>query len=156
MSPGHIGIATRTSIDISDIEMMEKISNAKTLGEFREIMKSNSAFALDKDIVGQNINLYYLFIVITAIVLATDFSNKSIKNTISSAVTRKEYYFSKLLLILGLGTFLILFNNYSTYIVNLIINGKIFSTSLLEFTKQLGGNIYAKKSVSKLKIIIEL
>ena len=25
-----------------------------------------------------------------------------------------------------------------------------------EFTKQLGGNIYAKKSVSKLKIIIEL
>ena len=49
--------------------------------------------------------------------------------------SRKEYYFSKLLLILGLSTFLILFNNYGAYLLNLIINGKAFSTPLLEFTK---------------------
>ena len=135
MSPGHIGLSIGSNKDMSDLELMEAISSAKTLGEFREIMKNNGAFALDKDIVGANVNLYYFFIVIAVIVLATDFSNKSIKNTISSAISRKEYYFSKLLLILGLGTFLILFNNYGTYILNLIINGKEFSTPLLEFTK---------------------
>lgn len=135
MSPGHIGLSIGSSVDMSDLELMEEISSAKTLGEYREIMKNNGSFALDKDIVGTNVNLYYFFIVIAVIVLATDFSNKSIKNTISSAISRKEYYFSKLLLILGLGTFLILFNNYGTYILNLIINGKAFSTPLLEFTK---------------------
>ena len=67
--------------------------------------------------------------------LAADFSVKSIKNTISSAISRKEYYFSKLLLVLGLSTFLVLFNNYGAYLLNLIINGKAFSTPLLEFTK---------------------
>lgn len=135
MSPGHIGLSIGSNVDMSDLEMMEEISSAKTLGEYREIMKNNGSFALDKDIVGTNVNLYYFFIVIAVIVVATDFSNKSIKNTISSAISRKEYYFSKLLLILGLGTFLILFNNYGTYILNLIINGKAFSTPLLEFTK---------------------
>ncbi|MDD2495193.1 MAG: ABC transporter permease subunit [Tissierellia bacterium] len=135
MSPGHIGLSIGSNVDMSDLEMMEEISSAKTLGEYREIMKNNGSFALDKDIVVTNVNLYYFFIVIAVIVVATDFSNKSIKNTISSAISRKEYYFSKLLLILGLGTFLILFNNYGTYILNLIINGKAFSTPLLEFTK---------------------
>ncbi len=135
MSPGHFGLSIGSNVDMSDLELMEEISSAKTLGEYREIMKNNRSFALDKDIVGTNVNLYYFFIVIAVIVLATDFSNKSIKNTISSAISRKEYYFSKLLLILGLGTFLILFNNYGTYILNLIINGKAFSTPLLEFTK---------------------
>ena len=135
MMPGHIGLSIDSNVDMNDLELIEKISNAKSLGEYREIMKSDGAFALDKDIVGENINLYYIFIVITVIVLATDFSNKSIKNTISSAISRKEYYFSKLLLILGLGTFLILFNNCGAYILNLIINGEAFSTPLLEFAK---------------------
>lgn len=135
MSPGHLGLSIGSNIDMSDLELMEEISSANTLGEYREIMKNDGAFELDRDIVGTNVNLYYFFIVITVVVLATDFSNKSIKNTISSAISRKEYYFSKLLLILGLGTFLILFNNYGAYILNLIINGKAFSTPILEFTK---------------------
>lgn len=135
ISPGQIGLSVSSNIDSSNVEFEKKINSAKTIGEYRKIIKDNGSFALDKDILGTNVNLYYFFIVITVIVLATDFSNKSIKNTISSAISRKKYYFSKLLLILGLGTFLILFNNYGSYILNLIINGKSFSTSLLEFTK---------------------
>ena len=135
ISPGQIGLSVSSNIDSSNVEFEKKINSAKTIGEYRKIIKDNGSFALDKDILGTNTNLYYFFIVITVIVLATDFSNKSIKNTISSAISRKKYYFSKLLLILGLGTFLILFNNYGSYILNLIINGKSFSTPLLEFTK---------------------
>ena len=135
MSPGNIGVSNTADMEASDLELIAKLSTTKTLGEYRKIMKESGAFSLDKDIIGANSNLYYLFIVIVVIVIATDFSNKSIKNSISSAISRKKYYISKLVLTLGLGTFLILFNNYSTYILNLIINGKEFSTPLLEFTK---------------------
>ena len=39
MSPGHIGLSIGSNVDMSDLEMMEEISSAKTLGEYREIMK---------------------------------------------------------------------------------------------------------------------
>ena len=135
LSSGTIGLSFGTGSDTSDVGLATEVNNAKTLGEYRKIIKNSGAFALDKEIIGTNTNLYYFFIVITVIVLATDFSTKSIKNTISSAISRKEYYFSKLLLVLGLSTFLVLFNNYGAYLLNLIINGKAFSTPLLEFTK---------------------
>lgn len=135
MSAGTIGISAGSNIDINDVEVLEKISSVNSLGEYRKVMKSFGTFPLDKDIIGQNDNLYYIFIVITVIVLSVDFSNKSIKNTISSAISRKEYYFSKLILLLGLGTFLILFNNYLNYFLNLVINGKDFATPIVEFTK---------------------
>lgn len=135
LSAGTIGLSFGTGVDTSDAGLTTEVNNAKTLGEYRKIIKNSGAFSLDKEIIGTNTNLYYFFIVITVIVLATDFSTKSIKNTISSAISRKEYYFSKLLLVLGLSTFLILFNNYGAYLLNLIINGKAFSTPLLEFTK---------------------
>lgn len=135
LSAGTIGLSFDTGSDTSDVGLATEVNNAKTLGEYRRIIKNSGAFALDKEIIGTNTNLYYFFIVITVIVLAADFSVKSIKNTISSAISRKEYYFCKLLLVLGLSTFLVLFNNYGAYLLNLIINGKAFSTPLLEFTK---------------------
>lgn len=135
MSTGSIGLNVGANLDATDIEMLDELNKVNSLEEYREVMKSHGNFTLDKDIISQNINLYYFFIVITVIVLATDFSNKSIKNTISSAISRKEYYFSKLLLTLGLCTVLILFNNYLSYFLNLIINGEKFSTPLPEFTK---------------------
>ena len=135
LSAGTIGLSFDTGSDTSDVGLATEVNNAKTLGEYRRIIKNSGAFALDKEIIGTNTNLYYFFIVITVIVLAADFSVKSIKNTISSAISRKEYYFSKLLLVLGLSTFLVLFNNYGAYLLNLIIDGKAFSTPLLEFTK---------------------
>ena len=136
MSPGNIGISMgSTNLDINDTEFIEQLSNVKSLTGFRDLMKSKGAFPLDKDIIGNNANMYYFFIVVVVIVLVTDFSNKSIKNTLSSAITRKKYYFSKLILILVLGTILILFNNYINYFFNLIINGNEFVTPILEFTK---------------------
>lgn len=136
MSAGHIGLSVGASnIDIEDKEFMEELTKAKTLKEVRNVMKRGGEFPLDQDIIGQNINLYYLFIVITVISITTDFSNKSIKNTLSSAVSRRKYYISKLLLVLGLSTGLILLNNYLNYFVNIFINGKGFSTPILQFTK---------------------
>ncbi|MCI9233080.1 MAG: hypothetical protein HFH08_00615 [Bacilli bacterium] len=137
ISPGHIGMSTSgsTTIDINDAEFVEQLSKAKSLKDVREIMKSGGAFELDKAVIGTNANLYYLFIVLVVIVLCTDFSNKSIKNTLSSAISRKKYYGSKTLLIFLLATFFTFFNTYFFYFLNIIINGKEFASSLLEVTK---------------------
>jgi len=135
MSAGHVGLSTSTNVNVEDTEFLLELQNAKSLKEVREIMKKDGAFALDQDVIGANANLYYAFIVIVVIILCTDFSNKCIKNTLTSAISKKKYYFSKIILIFGICAFLIAFNNYGFYLLNLLINGKAFSSSLLDITK---------------------
>lgn len=135
LQAGSVGVSTDLSIDTSDPEVVAKINSVKSLSEFREVIKSFGSFKLDKEIIGKNANLYYIFIIFVAITLTKDFSNKSIKNTLSSAISRKKYYCSKLLFILGISTLLILFNNYFNYFLNWMINGKEFASSISEITK---------------------
>ena len=75
MSEGHIGLSVGSSVDVTDAETLSKISSAKSLGEFRDIMKSFGAFKLDRKIIGQNVNLYYMFIVFVVIILTKEFSS---------------------------------------------------------------------------------
>ena len=137
MSPGHIGIASSSieQTDYDNEELKEKVYETDSIMETREIMKEYGSFPLDKSQLGANANLYYFFIIVVVIVLVTDLSNSTAKNTLSSAISRKKYYFSKLITCLGLGTVLILINNYGSYVINLIMNGKEFSAGLLEITK---------------------
>lgn len=145
LSPGYIGMSssnfegetiydTVLSEDKLSEEDKEELEKINSLKEIRKFMK-RFPYQLDKKILAANINLYYIFIVITVIVLATDFSNSTVKNTISSSISRKKYYMSKLITILILCTFLVLFNNYETYFSNILINGKAFSSGLGEITK---------------------
>lgn len=137
VSPGHVGLSVsqNTSEVISDPEFVEKMQNTNSLGDLRKLMLSHGAFPLDKEILGQNVNLYYLFIVITVIVLCSDFSNRTIKNTLSSSVSRKKYYFSKLCTIFILATALLLFNNISTVIIVYLVDGKDFISPFSEILK---------------------
>lgn len=141
MSAGNIGFSSdftegiQDGMNANDAKTEEHFQGGiHSLKETREYAKKHP-FTLDKDIISNNTNLYYFFIAITVIVLATDFSNKSIKNTLSSAITRKKYYAAKLLTIFGLSTIVILFNNYFGYFLNLIVNGTNFASSFGEFTK---------------------
>ena len=137
MSPGHIGIASSSieQTDYDNEELLEKVYETDSILETREIMKEYGSFPLDKALLGANSNLYYFFIVVVVIVLVTDLSNSTVKNTLSSAISRKKYYFSKLITSIGLGTFLILINNYGSYLINLLMNGQEFSAGILEITK---------------------
>ena len=139
MSPGYIGISSNiveTSNESTKTEEMEeRIYNAKTLKEERQIIKEYGGFELDKQIIGANCNLYYIFIVIVFVVICVDLSDSTAKNTLSSAISRKKYYLSKLVTSLLLGTIIILLNNYCMYFLNIIINGKEFSSNFMEFTK---------------------
>ena len=137
MSPGHIGITTSSEEQplIQDEEILKQVYETNSIFETRNLMKEYGAYPLDKAQLGANANLYYFFIIIVVIVLVTDLSNSTAKNTLSSAISRKKYYFSKLITCIGLGTFLVLINNYGSYLINLIMNGKEFSAGFLEITK---------------------
>ncbi len=135
ISAGHIGMSVGSTVDVTDSETLAEVASAKSLKEFREIMKSQGPFKLDKEVIGQNVNLYYIFIVIVVSVLCTDFSNKCIKNTLSSAISKRKYYLSKMILTFGICILLVLFNNYSFYFLNLFINGNEFASSLLDIGK---------------------
>lgn len=121
--------------NVRSMEQIEELNRASSIKEGRQVMKKYGGFKLDKEIIGVNINLYYVFIVFVVIILTKDFSNKSIKNTLSSAVSRRKYYFSKLALILGIVTLTVAFNTYFTYFVNIAVNGKEFASSIAEITK---------------------
>lgn len=139
MAPGRIGIvSTNTQImedSTENQELQEKINNTSSLLETRKIIKEYGEFELDRQIIGANINLYYIFIVIVFIIICVDLSDSTVKNTLSSAISRKKYYLSKLMTTLILGTILILINNYAIYFLNIPINGIKFSTNFIEFTK---------------------
>ena len=137
MSPGHIGITSSSDAQplVKDEELLEKVYESNSILETRELMKEYGAYPLDKSQLGANANLYYFFIIVVVIVLVTDLSNSTAKNTLSSAISRKKYYLSKLITCIGLGTFLVLINNYGSYMINLIMNGKEFSAGILEITK---------------------
>lgn len=137
MSPGHIGITTSSEEQplIQDEEILKQVYETNSIFETRNLMKEYGAYPLDKAQLGANANLYYFFIIIVVIVLVTDLSNSTAKNTLSSAISRKKYYFSKLITCIGLGTLLVLINNYGSYLINLIMNGKEFSAGFLEITK---------------------
>ena len=137
MSPGHIGMTTSSAEQplIKDEEILNQVYETDSILETRELMKEYGAYPLDKAQLGANANLYYFFIIIVVIVLVTDLSNSTAKNTLSSAISRKKYYISKLITCIGLGTFLVLVNNYGSYLINLIMNGKEFSAGFFEITK---------------------
>ena len=137
MSPGHIGITSSSEEQqlVEDEEILNKVYETDSILETRELMKEYGAYPLDKEQLGANANLYYFFIIVVVIVLVTDLSNSTAKNTLSSAISRKNYYMSKLITCIGLGAFLVLISNYGSYIINLIMNGQEFSAGLLEITK---------------------
>ncbi len=142
MSPGYIGTTTvdeknETNQEISPetIEVMKQAEDTNSLTEMRKIIKEHFYFELDKKIIGANSNLYYIFIVIVFVTICVDLASSTAKNTLSSAISRKKYYLSKLITILILGTILTLINDYYIYFMNIIMNGKQFSSNFIDFTK---------------------
>ena len=92
MSSGYIGVSTNSKLTSFDKESTIALNEANNLIEYRNIIKSHGSFELDRQIIGQNGNLYYLFSVIVVISLSTDFSNKSIKSDTYNSNNNKNTY----------------------------------------------------------------
>lgn len=90
---------------------------------------------VDTDILNANMNLYYLFIILVSVIVMGDFSSKTIKNTLTSAVDRKTYFASKFILTEALAVLIVLINNFFAYTLNYIMNGKEYASELVEIWK---------------------
>ena len=132
IEPGSIGQVSINDVNLSqssqetvlDGMSFDDISNL-SMSDIREMMLKSENYDLDRDILGTNMNLYYIFIFIAAIAITVDFSSGSVKNTLSSAINRKKYFLSKTFFVLGSCTVLFFANTYIVYFGNLLINGKI-------------------------------
>ena len=104
-SPGHIGNGTT----------LQTIQETNAAASSEEI-------PLDVALMQVNANIYYPIIFVVFTIMCVDLSNHTAKNVISTNVKRTTYYFSKLLLIWGLGIFLLAFSTYFSYFGNLWYN----------------------------------
>ncbi len=142
VSPGTVGQANIGDISttqfsqetpLADISLEEMQS--LTPQKIRSLMLETENYELDRDILGMNMNLYYCFIFIAAIIITVDFSSGSVKNTLSSAISRRKYFFSKTAIVFGICLLLFFLNTYVVYFGNLIINGGKVSSDLWTVTK---------------------
>jgi ABC-type transport system involved in multi-copper enzyme maturation permease subunit len=121
--PLNVGI----NVDSVDYNAIGEINS---ISDMRQYMMENMDVNLDQLIMGKSSYLYYFFIAIVIIVVCSDFSHGTVKNVISTSISRRKYYLSKLLLSLGLGTILILINTYGMYFLNIIINNAKFTSGI--------------------------
>lgn len=144
VSPGNLGTASVTVNDVTisnefPSSMLEDLSledlHGMRIQDLRKLMLKSEGYELDRDILSVNINLYYLFIFIAALAVTVDFSTGSVKNTLSSAISRKTYFISKTLLVIILCLLLFFLNTYLAYFGNLIFNSKNLASSLWTVTK---------------------
>lgn len=149
VEPGYIGMVGSDDDNVNSFE--ERLSEAEanlkddlqeavveddiTMRDYRKIMLETGDFELDRGILSSNMNLYYIFIFIAGIVIALEFSGGCIKNTLSSAISRKKYFASKAVFTFGLCTLMFFMNTYIIYFANIIFNGRNLSSSLWTVTK---------------------
>jgi ABC-type transport system involved in multi-copper enzyme maturation permease subunit len=141
VQPGSIGGVSigdtetySTNHSIVDEMNYEEFVNLST-SELRKIMLKTEGYELDRNILAQNMNMYYIFIFVAALAIAVDFSTGSIKNTLSSAVSRSKYYISKCLFVVAACIIMFLLNNYIAYFADVIFNGSNLASDLETITK---------------------
>lgn len=120
-----------TELGTLSIQDVSEISASK----LREMMLNLDGYELDKDILSANMNLYYVFIFIAAIVITVDFSAGSVKNTLTSAINRNRYFISKTLFVFGICILIFFMNTYVCYFANQIFNDGKVSSDLWTVTK---------------------
>lgn len=137
VQPGSIALQINTGIEAENelTDMSDAEYQALSMGDLRKIMLNTKGYAFDKDMLATNMNMYYLFIFVAAIVIAVEFSGNTVKNTLSSAISRRKYFLSKAVTV-NIGCLVIFFlNTYIMYFGNILFNNKNLASSLGEVTK---------------------
>lgn len=132
VSAGSIAVKVSTEaapeneLSEMDYEEIKQLS----ISDYRKYMLISENYQLDRDILAQNINLYYIFIFVGAVIITADFSGGSVKNTLSSAISRRKYYLSKLACVVLCCLVLFFLNTYIAFFANLIVNGSNLALSI--------------------------
>lgn len=126
---GHIGNASVDYNGESFIAVGEKETNSDSKMPYT-VRTDEQKKNFVPSILTANINLYYPIILLVFVILMSDFSSHTIKNTLSTTVGKNKYYLNKLALILLMSTALIFFNSIFLYILNFIVNGKAYTGAI--------------------------
>lgn len=125
--PGYIGNAAVTYEEDTVVAAGGFLSD--------EVPDQSAEKMLVRNIMAANINLYYPLILVVFVILMSDFSNKTIKNTLTSAVSKRKYFVYKMLMSLGCSAAFIVFSNLFAYIFNYIKNGDEYTEPLSNIVK---------------------
>lgn len=134
--PGYVGVSSSVTVDgaeIQDVDIEDLREN--DINAFRKERNEEEKKAFVREVLGANINLYYPLIIVVFVLLMSDFSNHTIKNTLTSVVSKRKYYFSKLLLVLFFAGIFIIFSNLFVYALNFLVNGRGYTESISNMLK---------------------
>lgn len=138
IEPGSLG-TTVTVSDDSYSTPLEEMSYDEmqnfTMTDYRKLMLKTDGFELDRAMLANNMNLYYIFIFVSALAVAVDFSGGSVKNTLSSAISKRKYFVSKTLFTTLLCLLIYFANTYISYFAIKIFDNSKFVSSLGTVTK---------------------
>ena len=90
---------------------------------------------LDVRMMGMNFTWLFLLIIPVYVIVTADFGDKTVKNTISSAISRKKYYFVKTAFAEFFALFTFLGVNVLFYFINRVKNGTDYSSDFSVFFK---------------------
>lgn len=126
-SPGN----TESGLDEMSYEQIQDLS----FSDYRQIRLETKNSKLDREILANNLNLYYAFIFAAALGIAVDFSGSCVKNTLSSAISRKKYFLSKLVFVTLCCLIMFFFNTYAAYFANIVFNNRNLASDIGTVTK---------------------
>lgn len=140
---GSIGMYTYSDIEdnesfwsqLNELYEEEGISDADLAKKMRNIIRNIEGYDFDRDMYAHNMNLYYVFICIAVFSIASDFSDSTVKNTLSTAISRRKYYVSKLIFNMLICVLLTIIHNYLFHYLNILVNGSKISSDIANVTK---------------------
>lgn len=104
--------------------------------------------------VGSNFTFFYLFMMPIFGIIVSDFSEKTIKNTISSVINRKKYFIVKYVLTMLYLFVTFVFSNVAFYAINRVVNGSCYASEFGEFMKCVGYQLPILMGFSSLLILV--
>lgn len=122
------------------VEEVSTDNNTQNLSDSLDAIQNptettSQAIKLDKKILEKNINLYYIFIFLVGVIVVQDFSFNSIKNSLTSAISRKTYFISKVATSLIVCLTVAFGHTLFVYLLNGFLNGFSESSSLVELLR---------------------
>ena len=112
------------------------------------------ASTLTRDIIGQNVGLIYPLIILVFVVLVADYANHTMKNTLSSAVSKRRYYLHKLLLSWLLTAALLFLNSHVVHVLNRLMNGPDYTEPIERLLQATALQLPVMLSMTSLLVLI--
>lgn len=111
---------------------------------------------LKMDIVqlGMNFTYYFLMIIPVYCMISAEFNEHTVKNTISSAISKKMYYVSKFLFTMLYSLVSYIVSCYFFYFLNKAVNGSKYSSGISDFSKALFRQLPAFVAIVSLFIFV--